>query len=468
MGAKQIARHLKLRRAAARGGRQQHRLSPLTVEAVEPRLLLSGTSLASGTQAQNVAQSLHDNIAHFEAVLAALENFGKFGNTLPLAAGSGSAGAATLGAMANFANVIETDVVTPLNGLVTAIENGIANNSGSPTVPANTGDLAADINTLLNGALGTTGNAYVTDHSNGSNVDLVFAFSTAVTDSFSLTLGSNVNIPGITFPNDFQGSLTFNFTFDFETVLNSLPSSSSIDTPDAGDLIGSFSLQHVDIATAFTAQATLPSQGLEANLGLLTLDVGAGGASLDYSGGLTASLNTTLSGDTLSTDASNAAGGNTAFLNDLVAVSVTNDPAFSFNLPLGLAADSLDIPGLSQINGSITVTGNVLDGNWSATVTGLDALKDFATFSPTSVLNAFESLDTYIGDLAQSQLANATIPFTDGTTIGEVLDFAQNFKNDVIDKLEPVSDILNLPSQTAPVPRCRASSPSPARRAARA
>src|SRR6185295_5075851 len=57
------------------------RAAPLTIEAIEPRLLLSATLTASTALA--AAESLHDNLASFLDDPAATEKFDVFGHPAP-------------------------------------------------------------------------------------------------------------------------------------------------------------------------------------------------------------------------------------------------------------------------------------------------------------------------------------------------------------------------------------------------
>lgn len=425
----------------ADGSRKKSSLSPLIVEAIEPRLLLSSTTL-SNVQAQNAAQSLHDNLAHFEAVLSALATFDKFNHTLPLI--SGSQGAATIGTAANLAHMLEADVVAPLQGYIQSLSSGQQTATSSAA-------LASGMQSVINSVLGASGSVTVTDKSSGGNIDFAFSFGTQFNEAFTLAMGQNVNINGIHFPADLQGNLQVSLSqFNFETVLASgakALTDSTVQAAQSADLIDNFSLSNAGVHIDLLANATVAS-GTAFQVGLLTLNTTAPGT-LGYDGALHVSFGS-LTGQTLNADANLVNGGSYSFLNGLATVAGDANPSISFALPVSLSATDMSIPGLSSgFTGQIAATGTVLDGNWAVQVThnsglSLTVLNAFSTFTPDKFVAAFQSLDSYINSLAGSSLTDVTIPFTKGTTFGDVLNFAENFQHDVVNKLMAVNTLLGF------------------------
>ncbi|HBK08994.1 MAG TPA: hypothetical protein DDZ81_24575 [Acetobacteraceae bacterium] len=336
-------------------------------------------------------------------------------------------------------------MVTPLSGYIQAITQTPSN------APADTGALASALTSALNASLPTGESITVTDKSAGGNVDLSFAI-TDIRNSVAvgLSMGSNTNV-GLTFPSDVQGTAQLAVgSFAFETIIapaSHILTDSAVQAAGSLDLIDNFGLTNVAADMTVTASVTIPT-GHQIDAGLLTLDTTAP-STLGYSGSMTVNFASSLSGTALNTDASLGAAGSYGFLNGLANVSVTADPSVSFFIPVKLDSLDMTVPGLGAgFIGSIGLTGNVFDGNWSTTVGGAGlsttVLHDFAALSPEKIASEIQSLDTYFSNLTGSSLTNVTIPFTAGTTIGQVLDFAKNFQTDVVDKLLPVNDLLGF------------------------
>ena len=246
------------------------RFNPLVIEAVEPRLLMASTSL-TGHQAQNLAQGLHDNLMHFEAVLAAVEKTDIYTHSLPLIAGSDGTTPATLGSVTRFDSLLAAEIVAPIQAYISQIGDGTKH-------PATSADLAADLQSVINSGLGSSGSATVTDASDGTNIDLKFSFSTSVDSHFGLTLGTNTNVTGLTVPTDLQGTLKLGLSnFDFETVVSAsskVLTDSAVQATGAADLLDGFSLSGVSVHVQADAALKIP-KGQEFDAGLLTLETTA-------------------------------------------------------------------------------------------------------------------------------------------------------------------------------------------------
>ena len=420
------------------------RFNPLVIEAVEPRLLMASTSL-TGHQAQNLAQGLHDNLMHFEAVLAAVEKTDIYTHSLPLIAGSDGTTPATLGSVTRFDSLLAAEIVAPIQAYISQIGDGTKH-------PATSADLAADLQSVINSGLGSSGSATVTDASDGTNIDLKFSFSTSVDSHFGLTLGTNTNVTGLTVPTDLQGTLKLGLSnFDFETVVSAsskVLTDSAVQATGAADLLDGFSLSGVSVHVQADAALKIP-KGQEFDAGLLTLETTAP-SSTSYSASLDTALSGTFSGATLNADAAKQAGSDFSFVHGLVTNTVDSNPNVVLSIPLSLSASDTLVPGLgSGFTGHIGFTGTVLDGNWSSQTVrdsgiSLDTIQHFITLNPASIVAAFNTLDSYIGGLASSQLANLPVPFTHGLTVGSVLDFSTQFEKDIVDKLTPISNILGF------------------------
>ncbi len=279
-----------------------------------------------------------------------------------------------------------------------------------------------------------------------THIDLSLTFSIANNGTSDLTLGNHVNITGITVPNTVQATVdvTTAFTLDvtIDTTSTILSTSSVLSAGDT-TLQDHFTFKTDSVDVTATVSATIPLHQ-EFDLGLLTLET-TSAAPLSYTGAVNLEFD-------------NVAASGIATAAPTVTVPGGGDPVVSLHLGLDLAAADMGVPGLtSGFVGALDVSGTVLDGNWSTQVSrtsglSLDALQNFATFDPGKVVAAFQSLDSYINHLASAQLTNVTIPFTN-TTIGDVINFAQNFQTDVVDKLESSGQLLGFPhgiTTTAP------------------
>ncbi|MEI9803239.1 MAG: LysM peptidoglycan-binding domain-containing protein [Pseudolabrys sp.] len=386
---------------------------------------------------------MHDNLAHFEAVLAAMEHTGNFANTLPMIAGQTPSGEATLGTLVKLSSLLDADVVTPLTGYVQQI-------AGGTNVPTNSAQLAAGIQNAIQNALSNGDHVTVTDNSTGGNIDLIFSLDLHTTNAFSLTIGSKSNVE-LSFPSDLQGKAGVKVSdFNFETVIASnskVLTDATAQGAGSDDLKDHFTLSGVAADVRLDVKANIPA-GHEIDDGLLTLETTAATA-LSYGGDFHVDFAHSVTGDELAKDAVDGAAGKTSFLTGLAETTIAVDPFLSLAIPVKMTDVDTDIPGLGAgFSGAIGLTGNVFAGNWAAQVSGsgvsISTLHDFAALSPEKIVAQMESLVGFFSNLTNSDLTDIEIPFTHGTTIGEVLDFANNFKENVVQKLMPVNDLLGF------------------------
>ncbi|MEX2149864.1 MAG: LEPR-XLL domain-containing protein [Steroidobacteraceae bacterium] len=204
--------------------------------------------------------------------------------------------------------------------------------------------------------------------------------------------------------------------------------------------------------------------GTSLNLGFLELDISDGSVALD------AGLRLTLD------DPSNADGLDRITLGELTGSAITDLVTVTEDSnPLTLAADiqtfsvtaSLSVdPGVKiglvdlstfTVNFAVDLSGSVFgssDGPVSPRVsltadpgTPLNLaddinLLDFSNISPTEALGMLQQVLDALAAMAKAEAMKAQIPFTGGKTLGEVLDFAEVFKEQVFDPLFVSGDAL--------------------------
>ncbi|KTQ85418.1 hypothetical protein NS226_19585, partial [Aureimonas ureilytica] len=387
----------------------------MIIEPVEPRLLMSGTPLSAAAAATH---AMADNLAHFEAVLDSLESFQAFGNDLALIEVSGN-GPNGLGHIAELAQFLKANIVAPMGALADSFS--VAN----ATLPGDSGALAQSLQDAINKPHVT-----ITDRSDANSdvVDFDVSIRDHDTKGFHLDLGAVGEAWGIQLPSSLSGSLGLDYDISLRFTF------------DQSD--HTFSIQAASVGVDFTADLSIPD-GVGFNLGLLELNIG-NGTNLHFSGGVDASFSL-IDGNTLSQKALQAEGGANDFLNDLVRLNAHESSSGGplLVLPVGLSAEKA-LPGLGALNGSIEVHGGLLGGDWSAQVSGLDALKNFSTFTTRDLLSVLTQLGSHLASIEDSPLFDIAIPFTHGTKIGDVLSFMQHFDADVLAKLGPVNETLGF------------------------
>jgi hypothetical protein len=301
------------------------------IEPIEPRQLLSGTAL-NAVQAQNAVEALHDNLLHFEAVLAAMEHTGKFADTLPMIAGQTASGEASLGSIVKLSSLIDADVVTPLTAYVKQIAAGTG-------VPQDTEALAAGIQSVIQSTLGTNGQTVsVTDaSSNSGKIDLEFSFNLKTTNSFSMTIGDKANVD-MTFPSDIQGSAAIKVSnLNFETVFDTTSkvlTDATVKETGSKDLLDNFTFENFSAGIHLGVSATIPN-GQEIDVGLLTLET-TGTSQLSYGGDFSVGFTAPLTGTQLTDDAGAGAAGDFSFLDSLAETTIAVDPLVSLAIPVKL------------------------------------------------------------------------------------------------------------------------------------
>ena len=470
-----------LNRAARRANARKIAKAPkraMVIESLEPRLLLS-----AGPVSQAALHAVQTNLTNLETVLQGLESVGAMGQTAALISANGST---TAGGITQIHSIFD-------NTIVSAIKTELAASSLSSDLN-NVNTLASALQTGIQNILGTDDaqhHAAVTGSFAGTTTTLNFSITDLLSSSFDISLGTTGSSFGMSVPNSAGNSLATSYAFSFSlTVDQASLTGSSTPAQEAA----AFHLTNASFATSFSATADL--SGKEFDVGILALTVDpAHSVPISVAATLTAST-FSATGAVLSSDASAINGGDTSSLTGggaLTTVAVsgnTNGTAAVplLDLPLFLT-DAHTIPGISTITSAVhvKVTGHEVGTDQvvgtTALVSALQTATGNPTFDPTSlhtflpgdITGQLGKVGSYLDTLSQVPSLDITIPFTNGTTIGQVTDLATAFNDllikplqatvgalgftegqisagaghDVIGQVLSPSDLSNLPAQIA-------------------
>ena len=409
------------------------------IEMIEPRLLLSGTTVNAAA-----VQALQDNLAHFETALGGLESIGVLANTLPLI---NVADQTKAGAILSFDDLVDNEILTPLTALA------------SPgAVPADSGDLATQLRDAIKGVVGNDGGdaVFVTDKSAGSKISLEIFINDAQKTNFNVDFGELTTLYGLRTP-DVLGRIDLFYTLSFRVDLET---SGLPDSPTAAQSNNAFNISQITLGASLTATADFT--GAEVQFGILTLtadpsvttklnlQASYSGSGLAMTGGTLASLATQVDAG----DLSGLKGGAPKLTMTLSTQSM--GPTL-LDLPLLLLEENT-IPGIDPITTAahVKVTGKFADNTAAYDAAPLfSAIKtsvgnpDFDprslnTFAPNGLVDRLSQIGNYIDSLSGASELDIEIPFTNGVTIGEVIDTATVFKTAIIDPLADTAGILNF------------------------
>lgn len=424
------------------------RPSPLVVEMLEPRLLLSAGPLANQAGLGTI-KAMHDNLANLASVMAGLDHTAPMTTSVQLVE---IAGNTTVGTTFNLSAVFTQEVVAPLQGL-SQLTGG--------DVPSNSTDLASALHDAIVSVIGSGAGKSVSVSDDSAGPPLALGITPTGTDpvlhvviddqqtfGFTLNLGDDGSTYGIKFA-DSVGQATLNYHFDLSFSASGLQGT---DNPNASQVQSAFHLNAGSFTATFNASTNLAGQDF--NLGILKLSVPTGTAvnlseSLALAGAWTATT-----GLDLASKAAAINGGDystltatTPFMTNGI-TSQTSGPTL-LDLPVSLL-DSHTIDGITSFTGGhIVITAAHVSGtDLALDLTSLTAKLQTATGNPDLDLVGFnnflvqdligkvDSLGTYLGKLAsQSADLNLELPFLSGTGIGSVIDVASEFKTQFIDPL---------------------------------
>ncbi len=436
-------------RRAEKSKAEKARGASMVIESLEPRLLLS-----AGPVSQAALHAVQDNLTNLETVLKGLETVGAMSQTAALISANGST---TAGGITQIHQIFE-------NTVIGAIKQELSASSLSSDLN-DVGTLASVLQTNLQNILGTddpqhhgvVSGSFVTTAATSTTIEtdvttLNFSLTDQVSTSFDFNLGPSVSKFGISVPNSTGNTLVTNYTFSFSVTMDQFNLGSS---PTPAQEQAGFHLNNASFTTSFHATADL--SGKEFDVGILALTVDpAHPVPVNVASTMTAST-FSAGGATLAADASAISGGSTASLTGggaLTTVALSgNTNGISatplVDIPL-LLTEGHTIPGIATIGTDvhIKVTGHEVGTDQviptAALVSALQTATGNASFDPTNLntflpgdlANELGKVGTYLDTLSQVPSLDIPIPFTNGTTIGQVTDLANSFNTLIIQPLE--------------------------------
>ena len=421
-----------------------------SMERMEPRLLLSGESLtAAGATA--LVDSLESQLQQFAALVDQLETLQSFkdaGSALPLIDSDHSSVQGSLGVLLDFSKRIDDYVVSPLSTL-------------SFVSDTTTGALATEIQSAINTSLSSVDNSLTATLIDNSTAGADGTDNGVADFTFSLQAPGDINLPldfgaladelNITLPDSAQLNFDITNTLAFDTTVNL-----AVLAGDANNAQSAFTVSNISLGAQMDVSAELTGSNIR--LGLINLTVGNGGLDrLNIGGGtdneVDFGLNTSLTfnngyaltGAQLVSKQAQIDSDTTVddvFGSDL-SVSVTGQTGVGnviANIPVTVATDN-GISGLENaLTGSASIqvsadsAANLLNGNLTNTVT--DELVPFSTFTASDIVGNMLAMSEQFAGLSESELMAIPLPFVEGKTVGDVVDIAEVFKQQLIDPLD--------------------------------
>ncbi|MGE3312307.1 MAG: hypothetical protein AB7O66_20265, partial [Limisphaerales bacterium] len=104
-------------------------------------------------------------------------------------------------------------------------------------------------------------------------------------------------------------------------------------------------------------------------------------------------------------------------------------------LPLTATVGGTDLA--ADCSPTLTISdANVFDGTApTVTTTDFDCLRDFCNITPTQVLGMLKGLADWLAQFRDSSVFDTSVPFTSGTTFGDLFDFSQAFVDRIYNQL---------------------------------
>ena len=412
-------------------------VSNLVIESLEPRILLSVTP----TQA--ALQALETNLQHAETVLLGLESVGDLAHTVSLISSNGMT---TAGGITQMHQVFENVVIAAIqNELLlpgATLNNDLASSTNLATA------LTTQLQALVGNAAGSS--ASVVDKTLASDTDMTleFSFTTSTSSSFNFSFGDVGAKYGISVPDNTGTNLALTYSMQFDAKISP--------TLTAGDAAEStFTLGAATFAT--TLHATADLSGKEFDIGVIAMTVDPS-TTFDVSAAFSGTL-AAVSGTALSADAAAIEGGDYSSLtgaSPLISMAITtqtNGPLA--DIPLTLSAghsiagiapittavhlvfsgDEVGTPGSSAISDMSAATADLVAALQTATGNVSFDPASLNTFLPASLASQLAKVGSYLNDLSQVPELGIVIPFTNGTTLGSLIDIATVFNTEIIQPL---------------------------------
>ncbi len=162
------------------------------------------------------------------------------------------------------------------------------------------------------------------------------------------------------------------------------------------------------------------------------LEAGVRGGSIQLDAGLDLGFND-IDGDGANRLNINELSGD---IDSLVNLTRQAGNGLTVSLPVSVYSDTAQSQIWDTFAGqTIGVTATDVFNGESPDITLSNDIRDFNNLSAEEMLGMLNQLDEWLLQLAKSEVLDLEIPLTDGVTIGETLDFAQAFRDDVLRQL---------------------------------
>ncbi len=423
----------KRRRREKRISRRGQRRRILVGQELEKRLLLATDVLDLG-----VRQSLTDGLHGLVDAHQRIEQSAVLSSPLPLltqSAGDAAPIPISIGQTLDLDEIVFAAIAAPVqtylesslqptaNGVVTAINDALA---GADTPQLSLTGTAAEV-APGDPVFGVTFTAMRTidvqidfnSELSGSplTIDDVYATTLDVMYQFDAKFGSRLD--------DQTGTPDFFVNFgEGNRIAANLGSDSTTDNPDG--------------------VALLPA--LHGSVGFLGIETQPGTASTGKVAGSTIDLDVTLpiSFPNQPDGGFDAAELSGTSISQLVAINTTEHAnRFSMDLPLTIEHDGLDLganPGVAEQPRVLISDDALFDGEFSLdppffVFENSDQLLDFRTVTSVGIFSAMQGLQEIFDQIRSNEVFQKEIPFTNGKTLGDILDLNAAFGVQVIDKI---------------------------------
>ncbi|OKH86459.1 LEPR-XLL domain-containing protein, partial [Thalassospira sp. TSL5-1] len=377
----------------------------LHVEPIEPRVLLSADPLET-----KYTDDISAALTQVENLLDNLEGHDLFADPLPMVVGTEASSGA--GAIADISDIFHQNLVDPLDNIAAAIAN---------SEDGDLSNLQTDWKAFFekSGYYNADDSSLTIDHSEVDGKDVYkVVMSQAIDRDFTIGADDPVHDYNVSLDTKGHMNLTFDIGFTL-TVDQSAASESSAVT---------FSLNSLSLNSTVDQDLT----GHTLTLGIVPFKV-AGTANDSSDGGIKYSVTlNVVDGDKLDNKSTSELSSISNLTNYVTVSAANNGTATTVlaSLPLTLEGPAAGISGISAGSSpDITLTGEVVDLGAEVNVsmnTELQLLSNFDAKDFLAIMNNFVSA---VDSIDQGDTLDASLPFTDGLTIGEAVDLAAKMEN---------------------------------------
>ncbi|AUG55397.1 LEPR-XLL domain-containing protein [Thalassospira marina] len=390
----------------------------LHVEPIEPRILLSADPLET-----KYADDISAALTQVENLLDNLEGHDLFADPLPMVVGTDDSSGA--GAIADISDIFHQNLIDPLQNIIS-------------TITDNNGDGLSNLETDWQTFFQDSGYYSADDSSltvNHSTVDGVEVYTVSMSQSIDREFSIGADDP----THDYNISLDTNgemkLTFDINFTIKIDP---NVDEASAV----SFSLDALSLQSTVDQDLT----GHTLTLGVIPFTVG-GTANNSDDGGIHYSVKLNVADNGKLDNLSTSQLSSISNLNSYVTVSAANNGDANTvlaSLPLTLQSDAAGISGIDVGNSpDITVTGHAVGLSEEVNVSMNSELQLLSNFDARDFLSILNNFVNVVDSIDQGDVLDASLPFTDGLTIGEAVDLAAKMQH-IIDQLSSEVGVIGF------------------------